>query len=180
MLTKGIHAPLTSSAGRLFDAVAALLGLRRQLSFEGQAAMELEFAIQPGIDANYPFDLRDEMPRVIDWQPMIECIIADIQRCESTGVIAAKFHNTLAEMIVAVAHEIGEPKVALTGGCFQNQYLTERCVARLGSEGFRPYWHRCVPPNDGGIALGQVIAAAAAMQAAHPLDAACQSPITNH
>ncbi len=67
-------------------------------------------------------------------------------------------------MIVAVARAVGEPKVVLTGGCFQNQYLTERCIEWLTEEGFRPYWHQRVPPNDGGIALGQVIAAAAAMR----------------
>ena len=166
MLAKGVHAPRTSSAGRLFDAVASLLGLRQRLSFEGQAAMELEFAIQPGIDAAYAFDVRGEAPRVVDWQPTIERIVIDLQRGESTGVIAAKFHNTLAEMVVAVAREVGEEKVVLTGGCFQNQYLTERCIERLTAEGFRPYWHQRVPPNDGGIALGQVVAAAAAMQSA--------------
>ncbi len=164
MLAKGVHAPLTSSAGRLFDAVASLLDLRQRLSFEGQAAMELEFAIQPGIDAAYPFELRAEAPRVVDWQPMIEQIVRDLSRGEATGVIATKFHNTLAEIVVAVACEIGEAKVVLTGGCFQNAYLAERCIARLRAEGFRPYWHQRVPPNDGGIALGQVVAAAAAMR----------------
>jgi hydrogenase maturation protein HypF len=164
ILAKEVRSPLTSSAGRLFDAVAALLGLRQRLSFEGQAAMELEYAIEPGVDAAYPFNLRDGSPCVVDWQPMIERIVGDLRRGECTGVMAAKFHNTLAEMIVAVAHEIGEAKVVLTGGCFQNQYLTERCIDRLTAEGFRPYWHQRVPPNDGGIALGQVVAAAAAMQ----------------
>jgi hydrogenase maturation protein HypF len=166
ILKKGIHAPLTSSAGRLFDGVASLLGLRQRLGFEGQAAMELEFTIQPGIDDAYPFDLRGGAPRIVDWQPMIECILSDLQRREPAGVIAAKFHNTLAEMIVAVAREVGEPKVLLTGGCFQNRYLTERAVDRLKAAGFSPYWHQRIPPNDGGIALGQIVAAAWAMRGA--------------
>jgi len=165
MLAKGVRSPLTSSAGRLFDAVASLIGLRQRLSFEGQAAMDLEFAIQPGVDAAYSFQLRGGAPRVIDWQPMIEEIVLDLRRGEFTGVIAAKFHNALAEMVIAVAREVGEPKVLLTGGCFQNQYLTERCLDRLSAEGFHPYWHQRVPPNDGGIALGQLVAAAAALRA---------------
>jgi hydrogenase maturation protein HypF len=79
--------------------------------------------------------------------------------------MAAAFHNTLAEVIVAVAQRLGEPRVVLTGGCFQNRYLTERAVRRLRAAGFRPYWHQRVPPNDGGLALGQVVAAFRA----HPL-----------
>ena len=78
----------------------------------------------------------------------------------SAGCIALRFHNTLAEMIVASALRCGERRVALTGGCFQNRYLTERTVRRLGKEGFEPYWHRRIPPNDGGIALGQAAVAA--------------------
>ena len=74
------------------------------------------------------------------------------------GLASARFHNTLAEMAVAVAARMKVEKVVLTGGCFQNRYLTERMVSRLRSEGFRPYWHQRVPPNDGGIALGQIVA----------------------
>ncbi len=161
MLAKAVNAPLTSSAGRLFDAVASLLDLRQRISFEGQAAMLLEFAVTPGISGAYPFELRSGAPRVLDWQPMIEWIISDIARDVARGEIAAKFHHTLADMIVAVARTVGEPQVILTGGCFQNRYLTECCVARLAEAGFEPYWHRRVPSNDGGTALGQVIAAGA-------------------
>lgn len=164
MLTKGLHTPRTSSAGRLFDAAASLLDLRQRLSFEGQAAMALEFAVETGFDAFYPFELHQGAPSVIDWQPMIELLIRDLERGEKRGVIAAKFHNTLVEMIVTVAQQVGEAKVVLTGGCFQNQYLVERCIDRLAQEGLRPYWHQRVPPNDGGIALGQVIGAAAALR----------------
>ena len=90
---------------------------------------------------------------------MIEAILADVQQGVSVGIISAKFHNALVEGIVAVAKRAGQERVVLSGGCFQNRYLTERAVRRLQAEGFRPYWHQRVPPNDGGIALGQVVAA---------------------
>jgi hydrogenase maturation protein HypF len=99
------------------------------------------------------------MPLVFDWQPMVLEILKDLRQNHPIGIIAAKFHNTLAEVIVAVAHVAGEKNVALSGGCFQNQYLAERAIRRLREEGFKPYWHRRVPPNDGGIALGQIVAA---------------------
>ena len=158
MLEKRVNAPLTSSAGRLFDAVAGLIGLRSRASFEGQAAMELEFAVQPGVDSAYSFVLNDEVPFVLDWQPAIAEIIADLRRGQTRATISAKFHNMLAEMIVAVARKTAEQKVVLSGGCFQNRYLTERAIHRLAAEGFRPYWHQRIPPNDGGISLGQVFA----------------------
>ena len=90
---------------------------------------------------------------------MIEAILADLKRGLPISRISARFHNALAEAIVAVARQIGQQRVVLSGGCFQNRYLTERAVQRLREEGFRPYWHQRVPPNDGGIALGQVVAA---------------------
>ncbi len=159
MLEKSINSPTTTSAGRLFDAVAAIAGLRQQVNFEGQAAMELEFAIQPTIDEFYPFEVQQNVESIIDWQPMILAILKEIQAGQAVGIISAKFHNTLAEMIVDIARTIGEQKIVLTGGCFQNKYLTERVVQRLMEENFKPYWHQRVPPNDGGIALGQVMAA---------------------
>ena len=90
---------------------------------------------------------------------MISEILADVGRRVPVSVISAKFHNALAEGIVTVAMRIGQSRVVLSGGCFQNRYLTERTVRRLQAEGFRPYWHQRVPPNDGGISLGQVVAA---------------------
>ena len=90
---------------------------------------------------------------------MIQAILSDVNRGVSVGEISAKFHNTLVESIIAVARHAGEDRVVLSGGCFQNRYLTERAVQRLRAEGFLPYWHQRVPPNDGGVALGQVIAA---------------------
>ncbi|MGB8465723.1 MAG: carbamoyltransferase HypF [Terrimicrobiaceae bacterium] len=164
MLARGLNAPVTSSAGRLFDAVASLIGIRQRVSFEGQAAMELEFAIRPGVEACYPFEIRHGTPLIVDWGPAIEEIAGDVVRGRHGGTISAKFHNTLAEIVRVVALRIGEEKIILTGGCFQNRYLTEACIKRLTDAGFRPYWHQRVPPNDGGIALGQVVSAAAMLR----------------
>lgn len=165
MLVQQLNSPLTSSAGRLFDAMAALVGLRQRVSFEGQAAMELEFAIEDAqTEEAYLFGIEQaasSAPLVIDWEPVLRAVIDDVQCGVSVPHIAARFHNTLAEIIVAVAQRLGQERVVLSGGCFQNRYLTERAVRRLAAEGFRPYWHQRVPPNDGGIALGQAIAASA-------------------
>ncbi len=180
MLAKQLNSPVTTSMGRLFDAVASLVNLRQQIHFEGQAAMELEFALD-GVETDeaYPLriadcGLRNKMASegetnselrtpnsemILDWSPMIEGILADVKTGIPAGVISAKFHNALAEGIVAVAKRAGQNRVVLSGGCFQNRYLTERAMRRLQAEGFRPYWHQRVPPNDGGIALGQVVAA---------------------
>ncbi|MBM3890269.1 MAG: carbamoyltransferase HypF, partial [Verrucomicrobia bacterium] len=162
MLQRGVNSPVTSSAGRLFDAVAALIGLRQTIRHEGQAAMDLEFAADgAGEEEAYPFDVRDESTgMVIDWEPMIRAILDDVSVAAPASRMAAKFHNALAEMIVAVARRVGLERVALSGGCFQNRILTERAVQRLAQEGHKPYWHQRVPPNDGGIALGQAVAAA--------------------
>jgi hydrogenase maturation protein HypF len=160
MLVKKSQAPVTSSAGRLFDAVASITGLRQQMSFEGQAAMELEFAIQPCVCEAYSFEIKSTSPSVVDWRPMIGEITEDVRHGVDPGVISAKFHNTLVEIIVTVARHVGQTRVVLTGGCFQNRYLTALSVQRLLEEGFRPYWHQRLPPNDGGIALGQIVDAA--------------------
>jgi hydrogenase maturation protein HypF len=161
MLAKKLNSPVTTSMGRLFDAVASLINLRQQIRFEGQAAMELEFALD-GIETEDHYNLslvtRHPSPE-LDWSPMIAAILVDVQQGVSVGIISAKFHNALVESIVAVAKRAGQNRVVLSGGCFQNRYLTERAVRRLQAEGFRPYWHQRVPPNDGGIALGQVVAA---------------------
>ena len=165
MLAKNLNAPLTSSAGRLFDAVASIIGLRQVATFEGQAAMALEFALD-GVetDDGYPFQI-DEIQidarhttTVIDWAPLVHAILTDQQNQVSIGRIAAQFHHTLVEIIVAMAKRWAATQVVLTGGCFQNRYLTEHAVKRLRTEGFHPFWHRRVPPNDGGIAVGQIAA----------------------
>ena len=161
MLTRGLNAPWCSSIGRLFDAMAALAGWRQRNRFEGQAAMELEFALAgANTDASYDLSLSTRrFPFTLDWSPMVEAVLADVRSGVSLGEISAKFHHALVEGIVRVAKQVDCRRVALSGGCFQNRYLTERTVTRLRAEGFQPYWHQRVPPNDGGIALGQIIAA---------------------
>ncbi|MEZ4770362.1 MAG: Sua5/YciO/YrdC/YwlC family protein [Caldilineales bacterium] len=166
MLARGLNAPVTTSAGRLFDGVAALLGLQQQVSFEGQAAMALEFAADPQEMGVYQIDLTrlddsHPLPAILDWQPLVVEIMGDLRRGVSSGMMAARFHNALVEAIVAVARQAGEARVALTGGCFQNRLLTERSAQRLRQAGFEVLLHRQVPPNDGGISLGQIAVAAA-------------------
>jgi hydrogenase maturation protein HypF len=175
MLKKGIHSPWTTSAGRLFDAVASLCGLRQLTRFEGQAAMELEFAI--GFEETgdiYPFTISSrpdsdssvhQPPMVVDWESLIHGILQEVQDEIPVARISRKFHNTLVEIMVEVARRIGEKRVVLSGGCFQNRFLIEHAVQRLESEGFRPYWQQRIPPNDGGIALGQIVAASRAVRA---------------
>jgi hydrogenase maturation protein HypF len=166
MLAKQINSPRTSAAGRLFDAIAAILALHLGHQFESQAAMELEWAVG-GIETDeaYPIRISEEPSTlVLDWGPLVRDLLADLKSDVPVARIAARFHNALVEGILAVAERVGEERVVLTGGCFQNRYLTERVVARLRAEGFRPYWHQRIPPNDGGIALGQVVAASRAME----------------
>ena len=164
MLEPIAQLPITSSVGRLFDAVASLVGMRQRIRFEGQAAMELEYSLDGACDDAYSFALTEGTPHIVDWEPMIRRVIKDLSMNATIRAISTRLHNMLVEALVAVAHKVGEPKVVLTGGCFQNRYLTERAVQRLRQEGFRPYWHQRVPPNDGGIALGQVLVAARAWQ----------------
>ena len=152
MLRKGLNSPVTSSAGRLFDALSAIVGLRARSSFEGQAAMELEFAVEP-CDECYD-------GASVDWSSIVCGAIDDRRRGVAPGRIAARLHNSLVEAICREARQADREKVVLTGGCFQNKVLTERAIRRLREDGFRPYWHQRVPPNDGGIALGQIAACA--------------------
>jgi len=161
MLHRNLNSPVTSSAGRLFDAVSSIIGIRQFTRYEGQAAMELEFAIGKNrCDDSYPFEIKQNNDiNIIDWEQTIRYIINDVNKPISTGLISAKFHNTMAEIMVEMAHKAGIERVALSGGCFQNKYLTERAITRLNDAGFRPYTHQRIPPNDGGIALGQIMAA---------------------
>jgi hydrogenase maturation protein HypF len=122
--------------------------------------MELEFAIQPCVCEAYTFEIKSISPCIVDWRPIFKEILVDVRLGVAAGVISAKFHNTLVEIIVAVARHVGLTRVVLTGGCFQNRYLIALSVQRLLDEGFRPYWHQRVPANDGGIALGQIVDAA--------------------
>ncbi len=162
MLKRGVNAPLTTSAGRLFDGVSSLLGLYQVVTYEGQAATALEFAADAGVNDSYPFPLVDMAPSdlILDWQPLLEAIVDDLQRGTARGVIAARFHNALVDGIVAVARHVAVERVALSGGCFQNRLLLEKATARLEHEGFSVLLHRQTPPNDGCIALGQVAVAA--------------------
>lgn len=100
---------------------------------------------------------------VLDWRVLVEAVLHDLQRGEAPGIMAAAFHNALVEAIVVVAQHVGEPRVALSGGCFQNRLLTERAARRLREQGFDVLLHRQVPPNDGGISLGQIVVAAAVL-----------------
>ncbi len=167
MLARGVNAPVTTSAGRLFDGIAALIGLHQEVSFEGQAAMALEFVADGCEMAAYETEIKGqaaggrEQSLVLDWAPLVVAVLADLRRGIPQGIIAARFHNALIEAMVAVAQAVGQPAVALTGGCFQNRLLTERGAERLARAGFRVLLHRQVPPNDGGISLGQVVIAAA-------------------
>lgn len=158
-LRGGIHCPATSSAGRWFDAAASLCGVRQRATFEGQAAMEFEAAIGdcPTVEA-YSVLLGEDGS--LDWRPCAARLIEDVAAGLPVGLIAARFHNTLADGIVAVARRVGERRVLLCGGCFQNRALLERAVVRLEQAGFVAYWHRRLPPNDAAISLGQIAAAA--------------------
>jgi hydrogenase maturation protein HypF len=158
-LARGLNAPRTSSMGRLFDAVAAICGLPPVISFEGQAAMALEFAADEDEQESYEFALSGGECIVVDWAPMIRAVLADRAGGVPVGRISARFHNALAETAVAVARCVGCPTVALTGGCFQNDLLVRRVRQRLSAAGFQVYTHLKVPPGDGGIALGQVYVA---------------------
>ena len=110
-----------------------------------------------------PSTLNLEPPLVVDWGLLLEAVLDDVRRGVPVGQVSARFHNALVEIIVTVAQRVCEPRVVLTGGCFQNRYLTERAVRRLREAGFKPYWHQRIPPNDGGIAVGQAVAAAACL-----------------
>jgi hydrogenase maturation protein HypF len=165
LLGRELNSPLTTSAGRLFDGIAALLNLHQKTTFEGQAAMALEFAADPSVDDAYTLPLtRGESPVVLDWRALVEAVLDDLEQGVEPGVIAGRFHNGLVEAMVNVAQIIGQPQVALTGGCFQNRLLTERAARRLDEAGFQVLLHRQVPPNDGGISLGQIAVAAARLK----------------
>ena len=161
MFLGSVNSPVTSSAGRLFDATSSIVGIQQTMRYEGQAAMALEFA-SDGVntDSSYSFEIiNSKTGYIVDWEQMVRGIIIDISGKVNWGLISAKFHNTLAEMILEMAKRVGEERVVLSGGCFQNKYFTERTIAQLKGAGFRPYWHQRIPPNDGGIALGQIMAA---------------------
>ena len=159
-IARGANAPTTTSAGRLFDGIAALAGLGERSTYEGQAAMALEFAADPMVRDAYPLEpSAGTVPLVLDWGPLLTAVVGDVRRGVPPGTIAARFHNALVAGILAVARAVACGTVALSGGCFQNRTLTDRAAAGLEAEGFEVLLHRQVPPNDGGIALGQLAVA---------------------
>ncbi|MBU0678434.1 MAG: carbamoyltransferase HypF [Verrucomicrobia bacterium] len=166
MMSRRINAPFTSSVGRLFDAVSSLAGIRQVCTFEGQAAMELEFAMGDSVsDEAYPMAWTrgrrgQEDPWTIDWEAMIAAILVDLAQNTPTALISLKFHNSLAATVVEAARRLSLGRVALSGGCFQNAYLLTRTIRALRAEGYHAYWHQRVPPNDGGISFGQAVVAA--------------------
>jgi len=158
-----VASPLTSSMGRLFDAVAALLGVRDRVEYEGQAAIELEQRADPRDGGTYPVRLDDGSPFTVTGADLVAAVVADLRAGVDVPSIAARFHNAVAALVVAGARRLRETTglttVALSGGVFQNLLLLERTVTGLEAEGFGVLVHHRVPPNDGGISLGQAAVA---------------------
>ena len=168
MISRRLQTVETSSSGRLFDAVAALVGIRSEVTFEGQAAIALEAIAARGTDQRYDFEIADGAPMVLDFRPMIAGIVKDLCLGRGAGEISAAFHNTLSAAIVEACRRIrkidGLDRVCLTGGTFQNHCLLARTVDRLQSYGFGVFLHAMVPSNDGGISLGQAVIANSLLQ----------------
>ena len=161
-LERNVACVPTSSMGRLFDAVASLLGLRHHITYEAQAAIDLEIAATAGNPLDpYHFAIDGDD---VDPRPVVRAIVEDLRRGRTVADIALTFHFAVAELVVAVAQRIRSDRalatVALTGGVFQNSLLTVACVERLENAGFVVLTHHLVPPNDGGLALGQAYIAA--------------------
>ncbi len=157
MLQKNINCFTTSSMGRIFDAVSSLLNLCHKSFYEGQAAMMLEFAADETVNTYYNFSLIEGDKFIIDWQPMFEEILNDLEKKIPVTEISSKFHNTLIEVILTLSKRIGLKDVILTGGCFQNKFLLERTIDKLIDNRFIPHWNKQIPPNDGGISFGQAV-----------------------
>jgi len=168
MIERRINSIETSACGRLFDAVASIVGVRDEVNFEAQAAIELEMSAAAGVEAVYPFDIVDGEAWQIDMRPAIEAIVRDVLTARPIGYISAVFHNTVAALVVEVCRRLrageGIGRVCLSGGTFQNKYLLERTVSGLRAQGFEVFLHALVPPNDGGIALGQAVIANAVLE----------------
>lgn len=168
MLDGAVSCPRTSSMGRLFDAVAALTGVRGRAGYEGQAAMELELAADGVVEGTaYPILLRDGEPAVADWEPLVHALLRDRARGVPAGAMSARFHDALARLAEDIAVRVGLPRVVLSGGCFQNLRLVESARERLSARGFRVFTPRMYPPNDGGLSLGQLFVAACRKESDH-------------
>ena len=164
-LEKKINSPLTSSMGRLFDAVSSLLGIRQEATYEGQAAIELEGLCDPQENGYYEFDVQSG---IFDPAPVLERLIGEWRAGIPVPILAARFHNSVVTLNLQLCQSIrqttGIKTVALSGGVWQNRYLLERSINSLEKSGFTVLWHHKVPANDGGIALGQALIACYALQ----------------
>ena len=163
MLARRLQTVETSSMGRLFDAVAALVGVGTEVTFEGQAAIALEAIAADGVERRYGFEIEQGEPAILDFRPAIAEVVKDLSAGKNAGEISALFHNTLCAAMVEICCRIragdGLNRVCLSGGTFQNSYLLARVVEELRRCGFGVFLHSVVPPNDGGIALGQAVIA---------------------
>jgi hydrogenase maturation protein HypF len=166
LIERGVNSPLTSSCGRLFDAVAALAGVREQVNYEAQAAIELEAALE-GVseDRRYPFAVRDASGGwVMDTRPLFLALVQDLREGVPAGVISRRFHLGLVDVLVRAAELVRGrtrlERVCLSGGSFQNTFLLEHTSKRLEAEGFQVFTHAEVPCGDGGLSLGQALVAA--------------------
>ncbi len=158
-LSSLINTPLTSSIGRLFDGVSALLGVRQTISYEGQAAIELEALADPDETGAYPVEISPE--NTILMNSLISSLLKDLQQGEKVSVLSARFHNTLAALVLELAQLIKKEhslnRIALSGGVWQNRSLLTKTTRNLSQAGFQVLTHHQVPPNDGGISLGQAL-----------------------
>jgi hydrogenase maturation protein HypF len=174
LAVSGVASPLTTSAGRLFDAVAALCGLRAEVNYEGQAAVELEAACDPGERGAYDLPLLEDGggPLVLDARPLIRAVVADLEGGIDAGRVAARFHNGLADgtarACALTAGRRGTDLVVLSGGVFQNRRLLGQSASLLADAGLTVLTPERLPPNDGGIAYGQLAVAAARLAAEDP------------
>jgi hydrogenase maturation protein HypF len=171
MIGHGINAPLTSSCGRLFDAVSSLIGVRDVVTYEAQAAIELEMIAASGVSESYSYAIENTRRKTqdslgstsIDVREMFREIVFDLKQGVPKEIISARFHNTVADFIVAICELIRAEnninEVVLSGGTFQNRYLLTNVCTRLRRGGFLPYFHKRVPTNDGGVSLGQAVIA---------------------
>ena len=160
LLKRQVNSPRTSSMGRLFDAVACLCGLAPVISFEGEAAMDLEFAVDENETAAYPLDEKEGPDGPIaDWEPLVRVVLEDRRSGLGVERTSARFHNAIVNWAAKVSARIECPAVVLSGGCFQNSVLSTRIVERLSNHGLDVYTQKKVPPGDGAVALGQLMIA---------------------
>ena len=165
MMEQGLNSPPTSSAGRLFDAAAAIVGLRDTNTYEGQAACELEGIAEPDEKGSYPCRVVEKGDTlVVVAKDIIAALVGDVAAGTSAEIGAARFHNSVLEMILDVVGRLKEAtglsEVALSGGVWQNARLLAGATERLAAQGFIVHTHRHVPTNDGGVSLGQAVVAA--------------------